>query len=287
MFIKLILILFGIVFASSNFQSEAFADSDWRDAFPSLYYHDYFEYEYLLNYYVYEADTFVENTLLLFSTAKAFDEWDKLNPKLYFQKLNDQNQAQITIKGVQDIPGDDEIDYHFGGMAYSKYEGPEILDNRQTDILIDMGYYDCKNNFNFLDGNSLDNIIRHEIGHAVGLEHTSDVNHLMFGLPDKVEFFYAFQTYDDLTFVIPSNVSFDDLHISKTKYYDLKKDLAFKKSEHAEFLSNHGNVERTSEGIKYNWNFTKLHHLSSEILDLHNELYLLVRENQNCLNIEN
>ena len=284
--VKIFFIVLVITIFSFSFVSNVFAESDWPEAFPSLQYLDDFEFQYSVNYYIYQTNSFEEHTLLLFNTVKAFDKWDALNSQLKFNKVNDKDNAQITIRGVHNITSDDE-NYHSGGKAFWRFEGSEILENRYTDILIDMGYYDCKNNFIFLDHNSLENIIMHEIGHAIGLGHTNDVNHLMFGKPDKVDFFYSFQTYDDLEFTIPERILYDkNQEYSLSEYGNLVKELEFKKLELFELQSKNGKTEQTKDGLKYNWFMGEIYQTNNEIYNLQDKIYQLVTGTRICSNFD-
>jgi len=100
---------------------------------------------------------------------KAIDTWEKYNPSLEFIESENSN---IEIKWQKYASSTHT------GLATCNTVLFGILSHCVLDISI--GAEDCNSNFVQNDENMVVNILMHEIGHALGLGHTSEENHLMY-----------------------------------------------------------------------------------------------------------
>lgn len=100
---------------------------------------------------------------------KAIDTWEDFNPNLEFIQSENSN---IEIKWKK--------------YASSTHTGLATCNSVLFGILthcvleISIGAEDCTSNFVQNDENMMTNILMHEIGHALGLGHTSEKDHLMY-----------------------------------------------------------------------------------------------------------
>jgi predicted Zn-dependent protease len=100
---------------------------------------------------------------------KAIDNWEKFNPNLEFIQSENSN---IEIKWQKYASSTHT------GLATCNTVLFGMLSHCVLDISI--GAEDCNYNFVQNDENMVVNILMHEIGHALGLGHTSKENHLMY-----------------------------------------------------------------------------------------------------------
>ena len=100
---------------------------------------------------------------------KAIDTWEKYNPNLEFIESKNSN---IEIKWQKYASSTHT------GLATCNSVLFGILSHCVLDISI--GAEDCNSNFVQNDENMVVNILMHEMGHSLGLGHTSEENHLMY-----------------------------------------------------------------------------------------------------------
>jgi|SaaInlV_200m_DNA_6_1039755.scaffolds.fasta_scaffold07417_2 hypothetical protein len=124
----------------------------------------------------------------VFVTEKTVDDalnsWMNLNPNLEFKMVQDSQDADIVIFWVNAIP----FGSHSMGITKSDiiqdYYGQIISQNHK--ITIDLVDADCNGEPIFWDKDTVIDVIKHEIGHTLGLNHSSIENHLMFDPDDGV-----------------------------------------------------------------------------------------------------
>lgn len=127
----------------------------------------------------------------------AITNWEKNNPNLEFIQSENPDieitwskYAALTHTGVATCNS-----ILFGAISHCVLE-------------ISIGVEDCDFNFVQNDENMVANILMHEIGHALGLEHSSDVNHLMYSIqsPEII--------YDSKGFIVPERL--DELYVGQS-----------------------------------------------------------------------
>ena len=113
----------------------------------------------------------------------AIQNWEENNPQLDFQEAHTDADFQIIWREIENP--------EYAGLAHSGLVSTDLIE-------IGLGSVDCNGEYLQYDINALTNTIMHEIGHLLGLEHTRDETHLMYGL-DK----YTEIEFDNHGFVVP------------------------------------------------------------------------------------
>ena len=148
----------------------------------------------------------------------ALDAWEMANPGLRSVESDD---AEIDIIWTHKLLNGR------AGEANCLLNVPHI----DCDVIIGLGDYDCNGKFIQRDYEYVRNIIMHEIGHALGLGHTDDASHLMYGangvptmdwngyvVPEKHSEWFVGQetTYNDINEIIGKIAE----HDKKLKAFD-------------------------------------------------------------------
>ena len=117
------------------------------------------------------------------AVQKGFDIWESMNPNYDFVRSFEDPDIEVYWDM---IPSDE----HLGLAHYSRiYSGT---------ITINVGGFDCNDVYIEIDHDSITDTTMHEIGHLIGLDHTLDESHLMYGL-DGVSPSY----FDERNLIIP------------------------------------------------------------------------------------
>ena len=126
--------------------------------------------------------------------AAAVDRWESLNPGLRF---------------VESAAPDVEIRWQ--AMPHSGHTGlatcSTTLGYASCVLEISLGAADCRGGFVQGDENMVGNILMHEIGHALGLGHTSEKGHLMYSAG------HGAGRFDALGLAIPERL--DELYVGQ------------------------------------------------------------------------
>lgn len=148
------------------------------------------------DYITYMIDTIphyaLQPDLLKSSVHKAFDSWSDLNPQLKFSETYADPVIAISWERYS---LDDDIAGEYLGGNYGDANGGGT-------ITIMMGDLDCNGNLAQWNAESIHNTMTHEIGHFLGLAHSFDENHLMYGTNNPKPTAY----FDNLGYVLPDNI---------------------------------------------------------------------------------
>ena len=137
---------------------------------------------------------------------KATDAWVISNPNLEFIRSESTN---IEIKWEKYAP------LSHTGLAICNTVLFGILSHCVLEISV--GAKDCSSNFVQNDENMVANILMHEIGHALGLEHTDDENNLMYS-DESVQV-----PFDTRGYTIPEK--FEELYVGQKLLLSDQKEL--------------------------------------------------------------
>ncbi|HEY4681532.1 MAG TPA: matrixin family metalloprotease [Nitrosarchaeum sp.] len=137
---------------------------------------------------------------------KAFDAWKSLNPRLDFVESDDPDieiRWQVYASETH------------SGLATCNSALFGILNHCVLDISV--GDEDCSGNYVQNDENMVSNIIMHEIGHALGLGHSVDKNHLMYSDESTTV------NFDSQGFIVPQK--FKELYVGQKSLLDQDSEI--------------------------------------------------------------
>ncbi len=159
-------------------------------------------------YYSFEdAPSLPDKQIPINALKKAIETWEAINPNLEFVQSENANMEirwQVYASSTHT------------GLASCSTVLFGILSHCVLDISV--GTNDCNGNFVQDDENMVTNILMHEIGHALELEHTSETGHLMFSTQSPQI------SFDAKGYVIPDR--FEELYIGQKALLQQQKEIS-------------------------------------------------------------
>lgn len=194
----------------------------------------------------YANDNYVRNSI-----SNAIKQWTDKNPDMTIQLVESNGDVHIEWKKVI-FAG------HTGLMEGS------IMD-------VELGSFDCNNNWNQYSIFSISDTISHELGHYLGLEHSADPTHLMYGDDEFTQI-----PFDNLGYNIPDNhldfQSWIEYDILENEYDDLNRDYIQLDREYSQY----------PETISSESQYQKAMQMYNQLNQLTTEMNILVDE-MNCI----
>jgi len=186
------------------------------------------------------------------SISNALRQWMNVNPDMVIQLVK--SGGEVHIEWKKNILGN-----HAGQITGGMME-------------VELGSNDCMGNWNQYAVFSLSDTISHEIGHYVGLGHSSDESHLMWGMVEP----YPDVNFDDLEYNIPIKKSkfqsWIEYDILENEYDDLNRDYIKLDREYSQY----------PEIISSESQYQKAMQLYNQLNQLTTEMNILVDE-MNCI----
>jgi len=123
--------------------------------------------QYNISYKISDIPSVPDKKMVERAVHRSISAWNTLNPDLRFipSQSDDANLIFVWEKVAPET--------HLGMASLGTFY--------RNNIEIALGTFDCNRNYVQHDENMLMNTMMHEIGHAFGIEHHPDENHLMYG----------------------------------------------------------------------------------------------------------
>jgi len=102
---------------------------------------------------------------------ESIEFWENTNPDLKFNKVNYWKDADFSIEWGSTL-----------GEGFFGYYTPCCDDYGLPKVVITLGYFDESNNWIRTDIDYSKELLKHEIGHALGIEHTDDPDDIMYAI---------------------------------------------------------------------------------------------------------
>lgn len=164
------------------------------------------EYRHSSDYITYSIDEiplYADSEMIEEAITRAFHHWERLNPELDYVQV--EKGGDISIEFLKEpLLGED-----YGVLGY--VDSISCFDNCVITIVV--GDKDCNSIWSQFTIESTQEIVMHEIGHTIGLEHTGIYPHIMYSEGSSVN------VSNDLGYTLPTNVQEDIIVINKAKLY--------------------------------------------------------------------
>ena len=169
-----------------------------------------------IQYTVLDVPAYYSESSAKDAILNAVNSWALVNPGLYFQYVNEKEDADFIITWKYIAPFD--------------RVGDATLGTGLDTIRVWLAEHDCRGNFIYMDQNMLTNTMAHEVGHILGLGHHLDENHLMYSPYDGINE----SEYVTLGLSVPSlpEGGYSNYKELELEYNKLNQELSFSSSIH-------------------------------------------------------
>jgi len=98
--------------------------------------------------------------------------WEEPNPELKFYVVDNPTDADFRVQWVKDFGGEQHVGYAYGKQF----------------VEVGLGDSNCHGKWQPYSRNYVSQIMTHEIGHILGLDHSNDVNSIMYPTAIHLEY---------------------------------------------------------------------------------------------------